>query len=120
MLRVLACILLACTVSSAQTIKIDISPDNGRKDAAARGMLDWRFAPKGDDAHFDASGVGIRLEKASALKGDMWKGGYGHQSPMASDGVLGAAEGIRFTIMGLKPGKHSVATFHNAISKQLG
>jgi hypothetical protein len=125
MLRWLTCILLACPVASAaaaaDVIKIDLSPENGRRDALAPGMLDWRYKTKGDVAEFDAgSGVSVRLENAGTLKTTMWKGGYGYKSPMASDGVLAGGEGIRVTIAGLPVGKHSVATFHNAAENKLG
>src|SRR5690349_16063386 len=125
MLRLPICAVLLCatmaSVVTADVIKIDLSPENGRRDALAPGMLDWRYKTKGDVAEFDAgSGVTVRLENAGALKTTMWKGGYGYKSPMASDGVLAGGEGIRVTIAGLPAGKHSIATFHNAVEKELG
>ena len=84
------------SLAAADVIKIDLSPENGRHNALAPGMLDWRYKPAGDVAEFDAgSGVSVRLENAGTLKPTMWKGGYGYRSPMASDGVDVGGEGIR-------------------------
>src|ERR1700760_2932559 len=96
-LRLLTVVLLASSgVASAASpaIKIDISPDNGRHDAAAPGMLDWRFPKSNKDAHFDASGVTIAFENSPGLKCDMWKGGYGYKAPMASDGAIAPSGGL--------------------------
>jgi hypothetical protein len=113
-------LLFISSFVAAKPIRIDINPDNGRNDADAPGMLDWRIGKEPDSARVVTEGISIQFDNAASLQPALWKGGYAYASPMASDGVIVSSGGMRLTIRGLAPGKHSIATFHNAIDKPLG
>jgi hypothetical protein len=94
-------------------LRVDINPDNGRRDVLTSGWTDWRV---GD-------GVGKRLELGGGVKvsfrsddkvaGEMWKGGFDTGATMTSDGLV-ARGGVEMVISGLPAGRTGIATYHNA------
>src|SRR5262245_19510907 len=95
--------LQACTVSAmvvgavfaGQPIRVDISPDNGRRDHLTAEWNNWMIAPEREAAAtFDGIKFAIRPSAGSDAKliADWWKPGLAHDATMASDGV--AIEGV--------------------------
>ena len=103
---------------SNQPLRIDVSPDNGRRDHLTRGWENWVVAP-GKQAEFAVGDVTLSIEptenSASGLAADWWKAGLVHDATMASDGVYVEDRGLAIRIRGLSPGKHSLATYHNSV-----
>lgn len=96
-------------------LRIDLSPDIDRKDILSRGCENWKV-PDGPSASATFGGTTVAVRAAgqgAALSGVYWKGGYDTNARLASDGVT-CTGAIEVTIKGLRAGRHSVATFHNA------
>lgn len=97
---------------------IDFNPDNGRSDVLTRGVTNW---PVGTAASIQQTigDITIRLEgegnSDAKLTFAWWKAGYDFGATKSSDGVTttSADQRLRLTITGLKPGMHSLATWHN-------
>jgi hypothetical protein len=105
---------------SGEPLRVDISPDNGRRDHLIAGGANWIVLP-GKPVAFAAHGIELSITPLaggdSAVQTDWWKAGLVHDALMASDGVFvdGPNAGLRLTIRGLSAGKHSLATYHNSI-----
>lgn len=113
-------LLLAGTFSAARAAapqRVDISPQFNRNDHLSRDRANWIVDPekaatfKLGDAEFGLRAPGDQ----SPLKADWWKAGLAHDATMASDGVYVEDGGLKLVIAGLKPGKHSVVTYHNSL-----
>ncbi|HEY2881614.1 MAG TPA: hypothetical protein VGJ15_04260, partial [Pirellulales bacterium] len=115
--------LAAGAANSAERLRVDISPDNGRNDIITAGWENWRVASGGDTKSKKFGDVTITLRRAGKVgKGiacDCWKGGIDYKATVTSDGVY-IADGdsggqLEMVIAGLMPGKHSIVTYHNSI-----
>jgi len=117
--------LRAVTAEGADTIRVDISPDNGRSDVLAKGAAHWRFA-QGESASRTFRGVTVTLRSAGPVGAGLtwvwWKAGFDFDAALASDGVMvqdGDRGGrIEMQIRGLAPGPHTLVTYHNSLLDQ--
>jgi hypothetical protein len=105
---------------SAESLRLDVSPDFNRSDNVSRRFDNWlvddgrRATLTVEDVEFTLEPLGDR----AMLRGDWWKGGLDYDAAMASDGITteGVADGLRLTIRGLAPGRHTLATYHNGVA----
>lgn len=109
------------TIAAAnEPLRVDISPDNGRRDHLSADGENWLVSP-GKPATFAVGEVQFTIESTDGdnehLRADWWKSGLVHDALVASDGVYAESpeSGLRLTIRGVAPGKHTLATFHNSI-----
>jgi hypothetical protein len=124
-LIVLATCALAAPTSvtaAALPLRVDINPDNGRKDVLTPGWEDWRM---GDAraARFERDGVTVRFRPArqggaTDLSAGMWKGGYDTGATLASDGLVARGGAVEMVIRGLPAGRTGIATYHNAFDAE--
>ncbi len=119
-LSVLGVVCFATSLLADEPLRVDLSPDNGRADVLARGVEHWRFADA-DSATRRFGGVTITLRRVgsvgSGLTANWWKAGFDFNAALVSDGVTvkdGDRGGqIEMLIGGLRPGRHSLVTYHN-------
>src|SRR5262245_51208167 len=96
--------------------RVDLSQDNGRADVLAPGWEHWRVPEKESaSAKFGEVSVTLRGVAPAKLTTPWWKPGFDYPARMASDGVLVAGK-LELTLSGLPAGKHSLATYHNALT----
>lgn len=114
-----------CEVSDARPVQVDISMDTGRGDTATSGWHEWQV-PDGLMATKEIDGVQLTLRAAGKdqkLQGQWYKAGLATGASTATDGVEVTGEGslasLELEIRGLAPGKHSLVTYHNFLSKDL-
>jgi hypothetical protein len=105
--------------STEQPLRVDISPENGRRDHLSAGCSQWIVAAD-QPMQFDSRDVSFTVEPLNGdapVKADWWKAGLVHDALLSSDGIYneGPNAGLRVTIRGLSPGRHTLATFHNSI-----
>jgi hypothetical protein len=86
---------------NAEPIRIDLGMDTGRSDTATAGWHEWQVK-NGSEA--------VR-EFGGEIRGGWYKAGL-LNATMATDGII--ANGFEIEISGLKPGFHSLVTYHNA------
>jgi hypothetical protein len=99
----------------AEPIRIDLGMDSGRNDTATPGWHEWQV-PNGPKASRDFAGVTLILRGGGGdLEGQWYKAGLVSGATMATDGVM--APSFEVEIHGLKPGPHSLVTYHNGFSK---
>ncbi|WP_148074238.1 pectate lyase family protein [Bythopirellula goksoeyrii] len=96
--------------------------DTGRSDTATPGWVEWQV-PNGTEASKTFEGIQVRLRPAGggkAIEGQWYKAALATGATMATDGVaVQSNEGpasIELEIDGLKPGRHSLVTYHNTVS----
>lgn len=113
------------TALAGQPIRVDISPDNGRRDHLTAAWNNWVISP--ERATTTINGVEFAIQPSAGSNGrlnaDWWKPGLVHDATMASDGVFveGKDAGLAMKIRGLSAGKHSLVTYHNSIwGEQVG
>lgn len=124
-------ILAACCIAGiaasagADAVRVDVGQENGRRDHLTPKALNWQI--KGGEATSFDLGNGVKAALSavggkSALNPVFWKGGLDTGATLATDGVSVTEGGrLRLTISGLSPGRHTLATFHNAVDvKPLG
>src|SRR5688500_6111407 len=114
----LSCVIAAMPTWAAAPLRVDVNPDNGRKDVLTRGWEDWRVGD-GAAAPFQHGNITVRFRApvkggAKQLGGAMWKGGYDTGATLASDGLVARGGAIEMVISGLPAGRTGIATFHNA------
>lgn len=108
--------LLTPLAAHAQ-LRVDINQDNGRGDVLAPGWISWRVQEKETasarfgDVTATLRAVGPRAKLATAW----WKPGFDYPARMASDGVV--CDKLELVLRGLTAGKHSLATYHNALTE---
>jgi len=117
---------LFCTSAQNQTpasqpvdaVRVDIGQDNGRRDVLTPRAMNWQIKGAAT-ARFDlGNGVKATLSAAGGgeLRSVLWKGGLDTGATLATDGVLVENGGtLRLRLSGLAPGRHTLATFHNAL-----
>ena len=107
-------LLLATSGAAAAGPRVDINPDTDRGDARGPGLENWKV-PDGRSATATFGNVTVTLKAVGGrLTGFMWKPGYDYPARDASDGVASTGP-IELVLSGLTPGRHSLATFHNAV-----
>jgi hypothetical protein len=95
----------------AVPLRVDISPDNGRRDVLTRTTDNWRVAD-GASSQFqkDAFSATLRAVDA-ALVGVLWKGGLDTGATLSCDGVTlkptGPSPAMELVLEGLAPGPQS-------------
>jgi hypothetical protein len=116
------CALLHITSSAfSEPLRVDISPDNGRKDVLTPEWQNWlmKDAPSVSAKY---GNVTVTFRKSgdvgSELTAAYWKGGADYGIHMANDGITvkdGNKGGqLEMVISGLAAGKHNIVTYHNA------
>src|SRR5687767_11130670 len=101
-------------VTRAAVLRVDINPDNDRRDVLTKGWTDWRSG-NGAGKLFQSGDVKVafRASDGATITAGMWKGGFDTGATMASDGLV-ARGGIEMVVSGLPPGRIGIATYHNA------
>jgi hypothetical protein len=108
----------------ARPLRIDLGMNTGRSDTAAPGWTEWQV-PDGPEATRDFDGIRITLRAAGQgaageegspqLRGAWSKKLLATGAWMASDGVTLERGHLEIQFDGLKPGLHTLATFHNTL-----
>jgi hypothetical protein len=115
-----ACSILVPAVRGAAALRVDINPDNGRRDVLTKGWADWRLGGSATTpitvggvkiAFRPSAGAGAGADGALAV--EMWKGGYDTGAHLVSDGLI-ARGAVDMVITGLAAGRTGIATYHNA------
>jgi hypothetical protein len=110
----LMAMILSVLISSkcmAEALRIDLGMDTGRNDTATPGWQEWQVK-NGAEAVREFDDVTIKIRpRDGELRGNWYKAGL-LNATMATDGVV--ANGFEIEITGLKPGFHSLTTYHNA------
>jgi hypothetical protein len=111
-------LLLCCPACLASGIRVDLSPDNGRKDILTRGWENW-VIKDGPPATKKLGNITVTIGSAngSPIAIELWKGALDTGATMAADGVSIKSAGgqIELTISGLSAGNHSLVTYHNSV-----
>lgn len=111
---------VAMTCSSAycaEPIRIDLGMDTGRNDTATPGWQEWQVKNDHEATHeFDGIAVTLRSPAGSIVEGQWYKAGLSTGATMATDGVMAPA--LEIELAGLKPGRHSLVTYHNGLNKE--
>src|SRR5262245_31624103 len=116
-LAIIAC-LTVTPFSAAAGPRVDLNQDVARGDVLSPGWENWRV-PEGPTATARFGELTITLRSAGRganLRTAWWKPAFGHPARMASDGVV-VAGGLELVLRGLPPGRHSLATYHNAFTE---
>src|SRR5262245_43125145 len=95
--------------------RVDLNPDIPRGDVLSPGGENWRV-PEAATAQRKFGDVTVTLRAIgpnAKLATGWWKPGFDHPARMASDGVT-VPGGLELVLRGLAPGRHSLATYHNA------
>jgi hypothetical protein len=117
---VLASLMVAPRTSAVagQPLHVDVSPRFDRKDHLSRDLTNWIIAPD-EPASITLNGIEFTIRPTddnTPLKADWWKAGLVYDATMASDGVyVEAGGGLKLTLQGLTPGRHSLVTYHNSL-----
>jgi hypothetical protein len=126
MLRLFAstALLAAATAHAAAPLRVDLGRNTGRSDTAAPGWTEWQV-PDGPEASRDFDGIRITLRAAGQgaaggegspqLRGAWSKKLLATGAWMAADGVTLERGHLEIQFDGLKPGLHTLATFHNTL-----
>jgi hypothetical protein len=105
------------TPSFAFGPRVDLNQDVGRADVRSPGWDNWRVL-KGPSATAKFGGIEATLRTADQggkLTTHWWKPGFDYPARMASDGVMVSGR-LELVLRGLTPGRHSLATYHNALT----
>lgn len=106
----------------AQPIKVDLGMNTGRSDTASPGWVEWQVENNAQVTNkFEEVEVTLRTLNPEVQVVGVWhKPGLATGAKMATDGVVvsedRAPATLELEITGLKPGKHSLVTYHNAVS----
>lgn len=108
---------LFAPLTAAAGPRVDLSADNGRADVLAPGWEHWRVPEKSAaGAKFGEITATLRaVGENNKLTTPWWKPGFDHPARMASDGVV-VTGALELTLSGLTAGKHTLATYHNALT----
>jgi hypothetical protein len=102
----------------AVPLRVDVSPDFRRNDTGAPHWQEWQ-APGGRAAtrQFGTITVTLRQGEAqgSALEGQWDKKALAAGACMACDGVFVADGALEVVLEGLRPGPHTLVTYHNSV-----
>src|SRR5688500_4164418 len=121
MVAVVICVTASFAAAAAAPLRVDISPDNGRKGALSPDRENWliKDAPT-LSATFGGVTVTFRAvgEPGAGLSGGYWKGAEDYGVHMAHDGVMikgGKGRRLEMVLSGLTPGRHRVTTYHSGV-----
>ncbi len=99
-------------------LRVDVSPDFRRNDTGAPTWQEWQ-APSGRRATRSFGSVTVTLRQADAqgsdLEGQWHKKALAARACMACDGVFVADGALEVVLEGLKPGPHTLVTYHNSV-----
>jgi hypothetical protein len=97
--------------------RVDLNQDVPRGDVRSPAWENWHVPDQPTaDAAFGDVRVTLRAVGPNArLATGWWKPGFDYPARMASDGVVVAGQ-LEMTLRGLSPGRHSLATYHNALT----
>ena len=118
---VLCLAVLARAAFAVEPLRVDLNPDNDRKDVLSGHAENWRFVD-GPAVSRSIGDVTVTFRKAgpagTSLTTGWWKAGYDTGATLASDGVTvqnGDQGGqIEMVVGGLSPGGHTIVTYHNS------
>jgi len=114
-------LLSACLASNApaDTIKVDLNPPDARKDFLTPHWSNWAWRETHSASQtFGDVTVTFRSATNEVLSPILFKGLLDYGATMAADGIIIKKPGdaaVEMVISGLKPGKHSVVTYHNEL-----
>jgi hypothetical protein len=97
---------------AGRPLRVDLNPANGRADVLTPGWETWAFEPASPSRSFGP--VTVTLQSPSPLTVRWYKPLLVYGATMTSDGVA-AAGTLEMVIDGLRPGRHSLATFHSRL-----
>ncbi|WP_165072441.1 pectate lyase family protein [Paludisphaera rhizosphaerae] len=109
-----ACALILAAAAGDASIRVDLNPDNGRGDVVTQGRENWPFNPTHPSREF--AGVAVAFRSQSPLVVRWYKPLLAYGATQASDGVA-ASGSLEIVLTGLKPGPHTLATFHNRLEE---
>ena len=112
-------------MDDSTSFRVDISQDNGRRDILAPDCKHWRINEV-QESTTQINGIQFTLRSAdpnTKMLCDWWKKGFDHAAALASDGVVltsknGSDVQLEMRIRGLKPGKHSLVSYHNFLDEK--
>ena len=114
-------LLSACLAANApaDTLKVDLNPPEARKDFLTPHWSNWawRESNSGSQTFGDVT-VTFRAATNEVLSPILFKNPLDYGATMAADGILVKKPGtgpVEMVISGLKPGQHSVVTYHNEV-----
>ena len=108
--------------SHCATLKVDINPPTDRKDVLTSGYTNWSVDAAHSVQNFGGITIALREGRSGGanLAPFMWKGGYDTGATVVSDGVIlkegDNGGGLEMVLSGLSAGRHSLLTWHNAVS----
>jgi len=113
--QAIAIVAILASHASAQPLRVDLNPDNGRGDVRSPHAENWPITEGAElSRKFGAVEVTFRAP-GGRLASTWWKAGYDSGAVLASDGLTRAGGTIEMVIRGLSPGRHSLATWHNCV-----
>jgi hypothetical protein len=116
-------VLAAAAMNAQAALRVDISPDNGRKDELTKEAVNW-VVRNGASARFESGGVTYTLRPMGGkgtVEAELYKGGLDNGATLATDGATVAGGiGLELAIAGLPAGRHTIATFHNDLGAKAG
>jgi hypothetical protein len=111
---VLLSLFTAAAVHSTE-LKVDLNPPDRRGDVVSPHWENWAWhqAASGSQRFGDVT-VTFRAANKTVLAPVLFKGLLDYSMHMGCDGIaVSSAGGVDMVISGLKPGKHTIATYHN-------
>jgi len=94
--------------------RVDLNQDTPRGDVVSPGWDNWRV-PDAPTARAKFGGLTFTLRTVGKLGTAWWKPGFDYSARMASDGVVVPGR-VELVIGGLTPERHSLGTYHNALT----
>lgn len=108
-------ILLTLAAGPDTPLRVDLNPANGRGDIRTRGWENWAVEGPRPSQRFDGLGVTLRSRSPSGLVVRWYKPLLVFGATMTADGVAADGE-LEIVLTGLTPGRHTLATYHNALT----
>ncbi|MCA9258438.1 MAG: hypothetical protein KDA61_04520 [Planctomycetales bacterium] len=98
----------------------DLSPLMNRNDHLSQSLLNWQLGEGALETMRGEVRLSLHPGRGTAFKPNWWKPGLDHPARMASDGLVaeGASPEIVLRLAGLAPGRHTLATYHNALGAE--
>jgi hypothetical protein len=112
-----ASLVLLTTMSAASAVtRVDLGMNTGRSDTDTPGWIEWQV-PDGREATREFDGVRVTLRGAGqgGLRG-AWDKKLLMNATLAADGIVADRGGLEIQLDGLKPGPHSLVTYHSTVS----
>lgn len=119
-LRLALCVAAGCSLALGAELKVDLNPPDRRGDVLSPHWENWPWEEgRSGSRTFGDVTVTFKPVAAKALSLVWFKGLLDYGVHMGCDGIAvtepGADGGIDMVISGLKPGKHTVVTYHNEV-----